>query len=170
MNCKNYNVRLTYCTRHTFQISLYSLLFLAILYIFTKLQPILLSQHRAAFEIWKGNATEIGSSQGNSTKERRLLFIAILTHWRKWKRRASIRETWMTQCTGDKVRCLFFTDDVGTKEDDKQSLQTEISRNNDMILMPMEGNISDKYCERTLVHEKGWLQGVFSVQPEFKCA
>ena len=76
----------------------------------------------------------------------------------------------MTQCTGDKVRCLFFTDDVGAKEDDKQSLQAKISWTNDMILMPMEGNISDKYCERTLVHEKGWLHGVFSVQPEFKCA
>lgn len=148
MNCNNYNARLNYCRRHTFQISLWSVLFLVILYIFTKLQPILLSQHRAAFEISKGSSTDIVSSPRNSTKEHRLLFIAILTHWRRWKRRAGIRETWMMQCTGDKVRCLFFTDDVGAKEDDKQSLQTEISWNKDMILMPMAGNTSDKYCER----------------------
>lgn len=114
-----------------------------------------MAQHQLAFEMSEGNSTKIVSSRGNSAEEHRLLFIAILTHWRGRKRRASIRETWMTQCTGDKVKCLFFTDLVGAKESNQRLLQTEISWNDDMIVMPMPGNISDiKYCNAEILYAK----------------
>ena len=62
----------------------------------------------------------------------------------------------MTKCTGDKVKCLFFTDLVGAKESNKRLLQTEISWNDDMIVIPMAGNnISDiKYCNAEILYAK----------------
>ena len=69
-----------------------------------------------------------------------LLFVAILSHWKRWRRRDSIRETWMTHCRHNStVKCLFFTDDVGTGEQEKHLLETEIKENNDTILMPIVG-------------------------------
>lgn len=116
-----------------FKILLWIILSLILLYNFTNFRP---SQHKNT-ATFQNNSTGIVSSQGK-TKE--LLFIAVLTHWSRWKRRASIRETWMTQCTRDaRAKCLFFTDDAGAKDNDKHWLDSEVSTNNDTILMPMSG-------------------------------
>ncbi len=144
MTYRKYYARKNFRRRHVAQISFWIILSLVLLHIITKLQQFSLMPKQlkttVTFERSKGNTTGIVLSEDNSTKESTLLFIAVLTHWRRWKRRDSIRETWMTQCGNDRARCLFFTDDVGAKENDKRRLKTEISWNNDTILMPMTGN------------------------------
>lgn len=150
MSYKKNNARKNfYGRRRISQISFWIIISFVILYILTKLRPFLLTPDQfrttVTFEISKGDTTDKVSSKDNSTEENTLLFIAVLTHWRRWKRRAGIRETWMTQCTGDKARCLFFTDDVGAKENDKRLLKSEISRNNDTILMAMTGTLCSTY-------------------------
>ena len=138
------NVNKLFCKSHIYQILLWIISLLVILYILPKLSPFVFTRDQIKttlhFEISKDNHTKIVSSQDNSSKDNALLFIAVLTHWRRWKRRQSIRETWMTHCKEKNVRCLFFTDDVGAKEYDKRWLKNEMSRNNDTILMPMAGN------------------------------
>ena len=143
MSCTKYSGRKSFGRRNITEILLLSILFFVFLYVFARLQQFLLSPKQSrttvAFEITKDNKREIGLSEDKWTEERTLLLIAVLTHWRRWKRRDSIRATWMTQCDHTKVTCLFFTDDVGAEENDKLRLKTEISSNNDTILMPMTG-------------------------------
>ena len=146
MSYTKYSARKSFCRRNITEILLLVILSFVFLYVFARLQQFLLSPKQSrttvAFEIIKDNKTEIGLPKDKSTEERTLLLIAVLTHWRRWKRRDSIRATWMTQCDHTKVTCLFFTDDVGAKENDKRRLKAEISNNNDIILMPMTGT----YC------------------------
>ena len=137
-----YTTRKHFWKRHIYELSLWTFVSVIVIYIlstqFPHLSTTQLLEARVSLEISEGNATEIVSSQGDGSKDKALLFIAVLTHWRRWKRRDSIRETWMTQC-GEDVRCLFFTDDVGAKENEKQWLHAEVSLKQDTILMPMTG-------------------------------
>ena len=69
-----------------------------------------------------------------------LLFVAILSHWKRRKRRDSIRETWMAHCQDTaRVKCLFFTDFAGTGAKERRSLENEKWENNDTVFMPMTG-------------------------------
>ena len=143
MNNTKHSARKSFLGRHITEILLSAILFVVFLYVFIKLQQLLFTPQQfritVSSDILKGNKTGIALSDGTPTDERTLLFIAVLTHWRRWKRRDSIRTTWMTQCSDARVMCLFFTDDVGAKENDKRRLKTEMSKNNDTILMPMTG-------------------------------
>lgn len=75
-----------------------------------------------------------------TSNPRTLLFIAILSHWKRRKRRESIRETWLMECQDNtKAKCLFFTDYAGAGEEEKRLLDNEIEENQDTIAMPMTG-------------------------------
>ena len=143
MNHASHNAKKISRKRNMSKIIFWLTFSLVVLYTLTKLQSFVvrpgLFQTTISFEISKVNTTRIVSLQENSTKEPTLLFIAVLSHWREWRRRQSIRETWMTGCSEGRARCLFFTDDVGAKGNDKRWLQTELLWNDDTIMMPMTG-------------------------------
>lgn len=87
-----------------------------------------------------------------------LLFVAILSHWKRRKRRDSIRETWMAYCQDTAtVECLFFTDFAGTEVKERRSLENEKWENNDTVVMPMSGMLLINVFEDVILKIKAFL-------------